>query len=77
MLQDLNGGQKKLRSKKKKKKKDLLIAMTAPICNCKFAGNINLKEAIHTLEGRPTIQRNLNKLEEEPNDSIMKFKKEK
>lgn len=70
MLQDLNGG-------KKKKKKKLLIAITAPICNCKFAGNINLKEEIHTLEGRTTIQRNLNELEEQRNDSIMKLEKEK
>lgn len=51
--------------------------MTAPICNCKFPGNINLKEAIHTLEGRTTIQGDLDKLEEWATDSVMKFKKEK
>lgn len=51
--------------------------MTAPICNYKFPSNTNLKEAIHTLEDRTIIQRNLDKLKEQANDSVIKFKKEK
>jgi len=51
--------------------------MTAPTSNCKFPGNTNLKEAIQTLEGRTTIQRNLDKLEEQANDSVSSSSRKK